>query len=176
MPKLGARDLRAIGILLVCMALVAAYNSGWLEDWKAVRSRIAQLRAQQDRLVMNPADQASLIAAVPAFEMPQTEDKQRLAFRTRFNEQLKKAGIGPKALKYPGKPKDQRELGVRLLRLQCASHCKLSQVLDLLAHLNENPYLVSVEDFKITIDEKKREEVELDMKVSTYVRKRKESP
>ena len=157
------------------MALVAAYNTSWLEDWKAVRSRIAQLRAQQERLVTNPADQAALIAAVPTFTMPQTEDKQRLAFRTGFNDQLKKARIRPKALKYLGKPRDQKELGVRFLRLQCTSHCKLSQVLDLLAHLNENPHLVSVEEFKIKIDARKRQEVELDMTVSTYVQKRKEN-
>jgi hypothetical protein len=42
------------------------------------------------------------------------------------------------------------------------------QVLDFLERLNENPYLVGVEELKIKCDPKKRGEVELDLTVSTF--------
>ena len=46
----------------------------------------------------------------------------------------------------------------------------LSQALDLLAKLNENPYLVGIEEFRLKIDPKKRSEVELNITVSTFTK------
>jgi hypothetical protein len=43
-------------------------------------------------------------------------------------------------------------------------------VLDLLARLNENPYLIGIEEFKIKVDPKKRHEVEFDLTVSTFAK------
>jgi hypothetical protein len=43
-------------------------------------------------------------------------------------------------------------------------------VLDFLARLNENPYLVGIEELKIKkVDPKKPQDVELDLTVSTFV-------
>ena len=58
----------------------------------------------------------------------------------------------------------------RLLRLKCHAKCEFRQVLDLLAGLKENPYLVGVEEFKIECGREKRQEVELDLTVSTFVK------
>jgi succinate dehydrogenase flavin-adding protein (antitoxin of CptAB toxin-antitoxin module) len=43
-------------------------------------------------------------------------------------------------------------------------------VLDFLAQLNENPYLVGIEELKIKCDPKKRGEVELDLTVSSFAK------
>ena len=40
----------------------------------------------------------------------------------------------------------------------------------MLAKLNENPYLIGVEEFKIKVDPKKRAEVDLDLTVSTLTK------
>ena len=43
-------------------------------------------------------------------------------------------------------------------------------MLDLLANLKENPYLVGVEELRMRIDKKKPQEVDLDLTVSTFVK------
>ena len=54
-----------------------------------------------------------------------------------------------------------------LMNIQCKGKCQFAQVLDLLARLNENPYLVGIEAFKIKCDKNNPQDVELDMTVST---------
>jgi len=57
-----------------------------------------------------------------------------------------------------------------LLRLKCSAKCRFTQVLDLLANLKENPYLVGIEELRIRCDSKKPQEVDLDLTVSTFIK------
>lgn len=59
--------------------------------------------------------------------------------------------------------------GYDLLLVKCSAKCRFSQVLDFLSRLNENPYLVGIEEFKIKkTDPKKPQELELNLTVSTF--------
>ena len=118
---------------------------------------------------INETHRKGLMAKVPTFEMPVEEEKQQFRFRDQFNEQLKKAGIKNDPLQIIP---DRRSpiSGYKSLHLSCTAKCKFSQALDLLAKLNENPYLVGVEEFRMKIDPKKRSEVELDITVSTFTK------
>ena len=101
-------------------------------------------------------------------EMPEKEEVQKFLFRDKFNEQLKKAGIKSEPLQILRAAKSP-VAGYKLLRLKCSAKCKFGQALDLLANLKENPYLVGIEEFKIECDQKKRQDVKLDITVSTFV-------
>jgi len=103
------------------------------------------------------------------FEMPQKEETQRFLFRDKLNEQLKKAGIKNQPLQVASIGKSG-QAGYRLLRLKCSAKCRFTQVLDLLADLKDNPYLVGVEELRIRCDKKKPQEVDLDLTVSTFVK------
>ena len=62
----------------------------------------------------------------------------------------------------------------RVLRIKCKGKCKFDQLLDFLAALKENPYLVGVEELRIECDSKqppdKRQDIEVDLTVSTFVK------
>jgi hypothetical protein len=54
--------------------------------------------------------------------------------------------------------------------LKCSAKCRLTQVLDLLAGLNENPYLVGIEELRLRCDQQKPQAVEMELTVSTFVK------
>ena len=58
------------------------------------------------------------------------------------------------------------------MRLNCTSKkCEVPQILDLLASLNETPYLVAIDELEFKCDPKKRKEFELDIMISTFTLK-----
>lgn len=171
MEKLSERDIRALKIGAVCVAAILAFLfATWgYERWSKVRKESAEIKAQLEAISANKAKQVGYMSIVPVFEMPVIEEKQKFLFRDKLNEQLKKAGIKSKPLQVLSTVKSP-QAGYKLLRLKCSAKCKFGQVLDLLARLNENPYLVGIEEMRIQCDPKKRQEVELDLTVSTFVK------
>lgn len=169
--KLSEKDIRVLKIGGVCVAaiLLFVFVSKWLGRWSEARASLDQVKAKLDLIDVDRAKQEGLLSIVPVFEMPQEEQTQQFLFRNKLNEQLKKVGINSKPLQVlPGSKSKQP--GYKLLRLKCNANCRFTQVLDLLAGLNENPYLVGIEEFRIKCDPKKPQEVELDMTVSTFVK------
>ena len=169
--KLSQRDIRILKIGAVCVVaiLLFVFITDRLERWAKARASLARLETKLDLIDLNKAKQAGLMSIVPVFEMPQEQEKQMFLFRDKLNEQLKKAGIKSKPLQALGTVKS-KDTGYKLLRLKCSGKAKLTQVFDFLAGLNENPYLVGIEEMRIKCDPKKRQEVELDLTVSTFIR------
>jgi hypothetical protein len=62
------------------------------------------------------------------------------------------------------------QVGYKLLRMKCSGKCRFTQVLDLLANLKDNPYLVGVEELRIRCDTKNSQQVDMDLTVSTFVK------
>jgi len=169
--KLSEKDIRALKIGGVCVAaiLVFVLASRWFNHWSEAKASLAQLKAQLELIDVDKAKQAGLLSIVPVFEMPQKEETQKFLFRDKLNEQLKKAGINSKPLQVLPGGKSQ-QAGYRLLRLKCNAKCRFAQVLELLAGLNENPYLVGIEELRIRCDPKNPQDVDLDLTVSTFVK------
>lgn len=174
MEGLSQRDIRALKIGAVCLAavLVFVFATKWLGHWHRVRQSLAAARAELKVINPSAAKQKGLLSKVPVFEMPRSEEQQKFLFRNKFNEQLKKAGIKSKPLQTLATGRSAAD-GYKLLRLKCSGKVKFGQVLDLLASLNKNPYLVGIEQMQIRCGPKKpsekRQEVELDLTVSTFV-------
>jgi hypothetical protein len=145
------------------------FGTTWLEKWNQTKASLSQMKAKLKVIDMDEARQAGLMSIVPTFEMPQSEEKQKFLFRDKFNEQLKKAGIKSEPLQILPVGRSQ-QAGYKVLRLKSTGKAKFGQVLDLLAKLKENPYLVGIEEIRIQCDPKKREEVELELTVSTFVK------
>lgn len=167
--KLSQRDKRALklGGVIAAAIVLFALGSTWLDNWAAVRTSLKKAKA--DLKIINPdnAKLQALLSVVPKFEIPQTEETQKLLFRDKFNEQLKKAGIKAEPLQALA-PVRSPNPGCKLLRLKCKAKCTFEQMLNLLADLNDNPYLVGVEEFNIKCDPKKRQEIVLNLTVSTF--------
>jgi len=169
--KLSQRDIRVLKIGAVCVAaiFVFVFASEWFDRWAKARASLAEVKNKLELIDVDKAKQAGLLSIVPAFEMPEKEETQRFLFRDKLNEQLKKAGIKNQPLQVASIGKSG-QAGYRLLRLKCSAKCRFTQVLDLLANLKENPYLVGVEELRMRIDKKKPQEVDLDLTVSTFVK------
>jgi len=171
------RNRRAVLIGLAAVVIILVFHfvaADWLERWEEIRD---SLRVEQERLSLvaelqspetgpgQPAKGRPL-----AFEMPQSEDKQRLLFERQLNEQLKKAGIKITRMPQCIQRKNQAQLGLTQLNLRCDGQCNFEQAVDLLASLNDNPYLVDIEEFQLKCGEKNREQMEMVLVVSTFAR------
>ena len=169
--KMSKRDKRALKLGAVCavVILVFVFSSKGLTYWMDVRGTLAAAKAQMQAISTRSAKQASLRSIVPVFEMPQSREKQKFLFRDKLNEQLNKAGIKSEPLQVLNIGKSLQG-GYKLMRLKCSSKCKLEQVLNLLASLKENPYLVGVEQLRLRCNPKKKQEIEMDLVVSTFVK------
>lgn len=156
----------AIAIVLI------VFGTGWLDRWGKTRESLATMRAELKLVGADEAKQAGILSIVPVFEMPKADAEQELLFRDKLNEQLKKAGIKSEPLQVL--PSPSRQSQYKLLRLKCNAKCRFGQVLDLLAALRENPYLVSIEEIRIQCDAKQqpgqRQEVDLNLTLSTFAK------
>jgi len=170
--KLSQKDIRVLKIGAVCVGSIFVFVfvfAPWLSRWAEARASLAEVKNKLELIDVDKAKQAGLLSIVPVFEMPEKEETQRFLFRDKLNEQLKKAGIKNQPLQVASIGKSG-QAGYRLLRLKCSAKCRVTQVLDLLATLKENPYLVGVEELRMRIDKKKPQEVDLDLTVSTFVK------
>ncbi len=169
--KLSQKDIRMLKIGAVCVGaiLVFVFASELLGRWAEARASLAEVKNKLELIDVDKAKRAGLLSIVPVFEMPQKEETQRFLFRDKLNEQLKKAGIKNQPLQVVSIGKSG-QAGYRLLRMKCSAKCRFTQVLDLLANLKENPYLVGVEELRMRIDKKKPQEVDLDLTVSTFIK------
>lgn len=169
--KLSKKDIRALkfGAIGAVAIIVFVFGSAGHNRWVKAKANAAVLRNKLDTIDMDKAKQAGLMSIVPAFELPQAEDEQKFLFRDKLSEQLKKAGIRNKPLELQTGRKSPMA-GYKLLLVKCSATCQFTQVLDFLSRLNENPYLVGLEEFKIKCDPKKHGEVELDFTASTFAK------
>jgi hypothetical protein len=169
--KLSEKEKRAVklGVLSTVAIILFHYGSDWFAHWEQIRIEGSVLKSKLETIDVGEAKQKGLLALVPTFEKPLEQEEQQFLFRDAFNEQLKKAGIKNEPLQIQANRRSPLT-GYKSLHLVCKAKCKFSQALDLLAKLNENPYLVGVEEFKIKVDPKKRTEVELNLTVSTLTK------
>lgn len=175
--SIGGRDKRAIVFGIVAGGMIVIYlfiGLPLFEDWSRVRDELEMYRTRLDSVngqsSGSKAKIVGLCQAVPFMESPLEEDAQRKLFWDKTYDQLKSAGIklssGPG---YVSSSKKKKAHGMRALRLKFAGSCKYDQLVKFLARLNENPYLVSIEELTINGDEKKPGQVNIDVTVETFV-------
>jgi len=181
--KLSQRDKRTLLLGGAAVVVIVCWSLGlpWLRDWRGARGLLKAARQQLKLIAPGDDEKAAkaveeLARTVPVFEMPVSDSPSRghvpqsVLFRDRFSQQLQKAGVKVKTLEYTGTRSVKRVAGYRLLRLECKGQCEVNQAFDLLAGLNENPYLVGIEDIQMKCDPKNRQNVELTLIVSTFAK------
>lgn len=170
--SLDKRNKRALMILAAMAALILIFHyvtGPCLDEWNRIR---LSLTVQEQKLAMIKTAHSSA-GLVPAFEMPLVEDKQRPLFYRKITEQFKKAGVNVNPLPQyvsRGRKLPNLSLSLKALRLRCRGGGKYDQILQLIADLDKNPYLAGIEEFKIVCEKEKREQMSLDLTVSTFVK------
>lgn len=169
--KLTDKDIRALkfGAVGTVVIVLLVFGSAWRDSWAKARREAAALESKLNAIDAGKTRQAALMSIVPTFEMPQVEEEQKFIFRDKLSEQLKKAGIKHAPLQIQTGRK-VAEVGYKLLLVKCDATCSFSQLLDFLAGLEENPYLVGIEDLRIKVDSKNRQQIQLNFTVSTFAK------
>lgn len=173
--KLSVREQRMLEVGVIAAVAILSFTFGprAFQSWKQARASLQAARSRLNEVETDAAKQAGLLSIVPACQAPEPEEKQKILFRDKLHEQLKKAGINTEPLQILAA---RKSTGVpyKVLKIRCKGKCKFEQLLDALASLKENPYLVGVEELKVMCDLKeppeKRSQVDIDLTVSTFAR------
>lgn len=159
--KLGAAGIAAIVILLFIWDI----NEHWAKAQESSDIVITKLDTL-DTIDMTQAEYAAFKNIVPVFEMPAEREKQKFIFQDSLNEQFKKTNIKSQ----PWEEIDCKSkllTGYEVLALKTSGKCNITQLFDLLTNLKENPYLISIEELMIKVDEKNKQEFNFEMTLST---------
>jgi len=169
--KLTEKDIRALkfGAVGTVVIVLLVFGSAWRDSWAKAKAEAAALESKLSAIDAGKTRQTALMSIVPVFEMPTVEEDQKFLFRDKLTEQLKKAGIRNSPLQIQAGRKSA-QTGYKLLLVKCSAKCRFSQLLDFLAGLDENPYLVGIEDLRVKVDPKNRQEIQLDFTVSTFAK------
>jgi hypothetical protein len=172
LENMSQRDQRAVklGLIAAAAIIVIFFGLQWLRHWNLVRTGLETRRQDLAMINPEPAQKEGLLKIVPVFEMPIDEEDQKILFRNKLNEQLKKAGINSQPLEFVPASKKPVAPGYRLIGLKCSGKCQFNQALDLLSGLKANPYLVAIEEMSMKCDENNRQQVDLELTVSTLVK------
>lgn len=169
--KLSQKDIRAIKIGAVGVAAIVVFilAAEWIDHWTQAKETLQGLEEKLELIDLDKAKRAGLMTIVPEFEMPVERETQKYLFLNKLNEQLRAVRINSQPLQEVagGKSPDSR---YKLLRLKCSAKCRFTQVLDLLANIKENPYLVGIEEVRIKCDSKDKQQVEMELTISTFVK------
>ena len=172
--RLNKKEQKTVKFGLGFAFIIIAYVFGFepaLNQYNTVRADLARAKNNLNSIekIANAGtgQQRVVLSKVPLFEMPADEQTQRALFRSKINEQLTKAGIAVQTLQYVSKPR--REMGLTIFKLQFRGKCETEKLLNFLAMLDENPYLVAVEQMHIRIDPKNRRLADIVLEVSTAV-------
>lgn len=170
LKKFSQKDVRAlkIGAIGVVAILIFMFISGRYDRWNQAKESLTELQKKINDIDLDKAKSSGLMSIVPVFQMPVEKEIQRFLFRDSLNEQLKDARINSQPLQEVSGGKSP-VAGYELLRLKCSAKCRFGQVLDLLAELKNNPYLVGIEELRIKVDPKNQQQVDFDLTVSTLV-------
>ena len=177
MMKISKSDRRVIIVTAVIAAVILMYQyilGPWFDAWEKVEMETQRQIARLEKIDMRSAvAKAKFIAMqkiVPVCVIPLKEDKQRILFQEKLHAQMKSVGIKqPTRSVFGGKGKTIPGSAYKLVKLQVKCVCKITQAMDLLAVLPENPYLVAVEEFQLSVNQSSRANVNLTFTVSTYV-------
>ncbi|MBN1806783.1 MAG: hypothetical protein JW837_16160 [Sedimentisphaerales bacterium] len=169
--RLNPKDIRAIklGVILAVGIFLFWIGNDIYDYWKEAKASTTLLNNKLKLIDVDKVKHSGLMSIVPKFEMPVEEEEQKFLFQDKLTEQFKKAGIKNQPLQVASK-KVSKLAGYQLLSMKCSANCRFTQVLDLLADMQDNPYLVGIEELRIRTDQKKPQEVEMDLTVSTLVK------
>lgn len=162
----------AVAVILVWFLVIGPWFSDWGEIRKqlgAEREKLGKVSASSDDKVAG-AKQSGLFSLVPVFEMPEASKEQTQKFRAAFNEQLKKSKLKVTSLQFLKEQKLKETSNYRMYPLKFQGKGNFNQVLDLLAGLNSNPFLLGVEEIRLVCDKKDRKKMEIGMVVSTLTK------
>ena len=174
LEKLSQRDVQALrlGVLGIAAFMLFYLALSGADRWVTVRRNISTSKGQLQFLASaRPGEEIRQI--LPVLKIPQNEEAQKNLFRTEFNNQMNRCGIRAQPIKVTTAAKSPHA-GYKMLYLECKAKGNFDQLMDFLADLDRNPYLVGIEKLVITKSDVKNQQsrdVNIEIKVSSFVKR-----
>jgi hypothetical protein len=148
--KINQKDKKTlqIGGIGVIVVIVLVFGLKGFDIWKQAKNELATLEGRIETL--NTSKDPQLHKKVPDFNMPVGKEEQQYRFRDSIEAKIQAVGInsGPLGEQSGGKTPVP---GYDLIRYKSSGNCTFSQLLNLLAYLKEDPYLVGIEELRIKV-------------------------
>jgi hypothetical protein len=125
-----------------------------------------KMNAELKSLNVQDSAYKRIMSAIPVFQMPKEQQAQKTAFRDELDKELDQVRITTDPWQEVTS-KQSLVPGYDTLRLKSSGSCRFEQILDLLAILKNNPYLVGIEDLHITCDAQNPQQADFSVTVST---------
>jgi hypothetical protein len=174
--SLNARDKRAVIVMIASAVVIFGYF--WvlepvLKDYRQLKQQHAGLEKKLDHLFSisdagEQSQQRAVAEMVPVFEMPDKAQAQCILFRDKVTEQLQRCGLKASSIASP-KKKGSRD-GYTVYTIECKGQCSVDSMKKLMSELKKNPYYVAVEKMVLKVGEKKRDQVNYTLVISTYAK------
>ncbi|MBN2588844.1 MAG: hypothetical protein JXA96_03200 [Sedimentisphaerales bacterium] len=173
LEKLSEKDQKTVkmgGLAVLALALAFGVYQGYnFREKQTKESKI--LDNDLKTLNMSSSAHKNLMAAVPYFQMPDEESIQKTKFRSSLNQLFEQMRISMDPLVEVAAGNSIRPpVGYGTLSLKTSSKGTVSfqNILYLLAALKENPYLVGIEELKITCDQQNPQLANLSIVLATF--------
>ena len=167
--KLSEKDKKTLKLGAIAAICIIVFTFG-LQGYELRKKQIESYKELQGKF-KTIESKNNLAATVPVFEMPLEKDEQRFTFRDRLNVQFDSARINNVLIQEEGTKAMTGASGYDLLRLKCTGQCSFTQLLNLLADLKQNPYLVGIEELRFKFDSNNQQQADFTLTVSTLTKK-----
>ena len=162
--KMGA--IAAAAIIVLLLALKGYSN------WDNKRKEYDSLVSSINSLNISDAAQKKLLSDVPVFQLPQDEQTQKEDFRKELEREFDSLRIQTDPWQEVTTKKSYLS-GYGTLFLKTSGSCRFQQILDLLAIIKDNPYLVGIEELHIECDPQNPQQANFNITVSTFTANKK---
>jgi len=168
--NLNEKDKRTIklGGIGAAALIVLIFGAQGYSNWSNKKTDYSIKSRNLESLNITETAHARMLSAVPNFVMPKDEQTQKTDFRDSLSTLFDELGIRTAdPLQEVAASKSKPLSGYGLLCLRTKGTCRFEQILNLLAALKNNPYLVGVEEFNFQCDPQNPQQVTFSIELST---------
>lgn len=173
LEKLNEKDQKTLkmgGLAVLVLAVAFAGYQGY-NYWTAQNKISKDLNRDFKTLNMSDSVHKKLISDVPVFQMPADDSTQKTVFRDSLNllfEQMRISTDPWVDVAAGNSIRPPAGYGALSLKTSTKGTVSFQNILYLLAALKENPYLVGIEELKITCDPQNPQLANLSIVLATF--------
>ena len=172
--KLSEKDQKTLkmgGLAALVLAVAFTVYQGY-NYWETQKKKQDNFDRDFRALNMDESAHKKLMANVPVFQMPEGESEQKTKFRDSLNllfEQMRISTDPWVEVAAGNSIRPPAGYGALSLKTSTRGTVSFQSILNLLGALKQNPYLVGIEEFKISCDQDNPQYANLSIVLATFI-------
>ena len=178
LKKLNEKDQKTVktgGLAVIALLAVVIFYMGY-NFWSTQKDITKKLERDLKTLNLSSTAHKQLLADVPVFQEPLNESDQKTDFRDYLDKffETKRISIDPlTTVNASNSTRPPAGYGILCLKTSSKGTVSFQRILEMLAGLKENPYMVGIEEFKITCDQDNPQYASFNIVLSTFTNNKK---